>query len=164
MKAVRTRRIPGLLLALALVACSPAAAPSRSSELGTPAVITTGLAAPWSIVFLSGGTPVISQRDQGEILELDDAGRPRVIGTVAGVEHTGESGLLGLAVDDQDRLYAYSTGSDGNRIQRFRLTGEPGSLALGEPESIIEGLPSASHHDAIAPIGDVSVVTSSAVS
>lgn len=147
MKAVRTRRILGLLLAVALTGCSPAAGPSGSSELGTPAVITTGLAAPWSVVFLSGGTPLISQRDHGEILELDAQGRSRVIGTVADVVHTGESGLLGLAVDDQDRLYAYSTGPDGNRIQRYRLSGDPGFLALGEPESIIEDLPSASFHD-----------------
>ncbi|WP_129787637.1 PQQ-dependent sugar dehydrogenase [Promicromonospora panici] len=112
---------------------------------GEPVDVVTGLVAPWSVAFL-GDTPLISQRDDGTILEVT-GDRTRAIGTVAGVEHVGESGLLGLAVDDQDRLYAYSTGPDGNRIQRYTVTGEPGSLALGEPESIIDGLPSASYHD-----------------
>jgi glucose/arabinose dehydrogenase len=80
-------------------------------------------------------------------MELTGDGRTRRIGTVDGVRHAGESGLLGLALDDQDRLYAYSTGPDGNRIQRFDLTGQPGSLGLGPTETVIDGLPSASYHD-----------------
>jgi glucose/arabinose dehydrogenase len=113
---------------------------------GTPADVVTGLDAPWSVVFLDG-TPLISQRDDGTVLEVTGDEQTRVIGTIEDVVHVGESGLLGLAVDDQDRLYAYSTGPDGNRIQRFEVTGEPGSLALGEPESIVDGLPSAGYHD-----------------
>jgi glucose/arabinose dehydrogenase len=124
---------------------APAAAPGGVLPTGTPSDVVTGLEAPWSVVFL-GDTPLISQRDDGTVLEATgDETRP--IGTVEGVQHDGESGLLGLAVDEQDRLYAYSTGPDGNRIQRFEVTGEPGSLALGEAETIIDGLPSASIHD-----------------
>jgi glucose/arabinose dehydrogenase len=108
------------------------------------------------VVFL-GDTPLISDRDDGDILELLPDGQTRVIGTVEGVVHEGESGLLGLAVDDQGRLYAYSTGADGNRIQRFELTGEPGSLGLGAAETILDGIPAASYHDggrlAIGPDG-----------
>ncbi|MEU4388621.1 PQQ-dependent sugar dehydrogenase [Promicromonospora sp. NPDC023805] len=124
-------------------------APSRESGAVAPADepvdVVTGLAAPWSVAFL-GDTPLISQRDDGTVLEVT-GDETRAIGTVEGVVHAGESGLLGLAVDDQDRLYAYSTGPDGNRIQRYPVTGEPGALALGEPETVVDGLPWASHHD-----------------
>jgi glucose/arabinose dehydrogenase len=59
----------------------------------------------------------------------------------------GEAGLLGLAVDAQDRLYAYSTGADGNRIQRIALTGTPGSYGLGEVQTIVDGIPSGRYHN-----------------
>lgn len=178
---MRPRRIPAaaaVVLGLALGACtatqpqpepSASASPSSSAPApaspagadgalpsGTPTAVVTGLDAPWSVAFLAD-IPLISQRDDGTVLEVTGSGQTRAIGTVEGVQHTGESGLLGLAVDDQDRLYAYSTGPGGNRIQRFDVTGEPGSLALGEPETIIDGLPSASYHDggriAIGPDG-----------
>jgi glucose/arabinose dehydrogenase len=109
--------------------------------------MATGLDAPWSIVFLSDGTALVSERDSDRILELDEAGGAREVGVVGGVTGSGEGGLLGLAVDEDDSLYAYSTGADGNRIQRFDLDGEPGSLSLGEPETILGGIPSASYHD-----------------
>lgn len=34
-----------------------------------------------------------------------------------------------------------------NASPSLEMTGDAGALALGEPESIIEGIPSASHHD-----------------
>jgi glucose/arabinose dehydrogenase len=71
---------------------------------------------------------------------------PRVVGAVDGVAAAGEGGLLGLAVKD-DRLYVYSTEADGNRIQRFDLTGAPGSFALGEGEDLLTGIPSAGNHN-----------------
>jgi glucose/arabinose dehydrogenase len=174
-------------LGVALTACSPeepersedpateSTAPSTPGATGSPApeVLPTGdpevvaedLETPWSVVFL-GDTPLISDRDDGDILELLPDGGTRVIGTVEGVVHEGESGLLGLAVDDQDRLYAYSTGEDGNRIQRFALTGEPGSLALGAAETILDGIPAASYHDggrlAIGPDGMLYATTGDA--
>jgi glucose/arabinose dehydrogenase len=164
-------------LGVALTACSPeepersdptpessaASSPEATASpapvvlpTGEPEVVAEGLETPWSVVFL-GDTPLISDRDDGDILELLPDGQTRVIGTVEGVVHEGESGLLGLAVDDQGRLYAYSTGADGNRIQRFELTGEPGSLGLGAAETILDGIPAASYHDggrlAIGPDG-----------
>jgi glucose/arabinose dehydrogenase len=65
---------------------------------------------------------------------------------VDGVEPGGEGGLLGIAVHER-YLYAYSTGADENRVQRFPLTGAPGSLDLGEPETILSGLAAASNHN-----------------
>lgn len=113
---------------------------------GVPRVITADLDAPWSVVFL-GNTPLISERDSGRILELAPDGSTREIATVAGVRHGGEGGLLGMAIDDSDRLSVYSTAAEGNRIQRFNITGAPGSLTLGDPVTILDGIPAASNHN-----------------
>jgi glucose/arabinose dehydrogenase len=121
-------------------------APTSNIKTAPIKTVTTGLDAPWSVVFRNG-TPLISERDSGRILELSDDGTSRTIGTVPGVAAAGEGGLLGLAVDDQDRLYAYSTGAAGNRIQRFTVSGTPGQLELGSPETILEGIPKANNHD-----------------
>jgi glucose/arabinose dehydrogenase len=152
-------RSPALAVtaALLLAGCGAAQPPATGATVpapgahatatpaGTPAVVTSGLNAPWSVVFV-GDTALISERDSGNILELT-TDTTRLAGTVPDVRHVGESGLLGLAVDEQQRLYAYSTGPDGNRIQRFAVSGTPGSLTLGAPETILEDLPSASYHD-----------------
>ena len=111
-----------------------------------PQRVASDLAAPWSITFLNG-VPLVSERDSGRVLELAEEGSPREIGTVDGVVAEGESGLLGLAVDDQHRLYAYSTGAEGNRIQRFDITGAAGSLRLGVARTLLDKIPSASYHD-----------------
>ena len=67
-------------------------------------IISTGLAAPWSIAFLDD-TPLVSERDSGRVLELDGEGNGREIATIAGVVARGEGGLLGIAVHD-GYLYA----------------------------------------------------------
>lgn len=122
---------------------------------GTPRDVVTGLAAPWSIV-LVGRTPLISERDSGRILELDGS-RTRVVGTVAGLRRGGEGGLLGLALDERRRLYVYSTGANGNRIERYPLIGSRGSYRLGPRTTILDGLPSSAVHNggriAIGPDG-----------
>ncbi len=108
--------------------------------------IAKGLDTPWSVVFYND-TPLVSSRDTGEIRELDQDGNSRVVGVVDGAVHRGEGGLLGIAVDNQSRLYAYYTTSSDNRISRFTINGEPGNLSLGSAETIVEGLPSASFHN-----------------
>jgi len=80
-------------------------------------------------------------------LELGEDREAHVVGTIAGVASGGEAGLLGLAVDDRDRLYVYSTGPDGNRIERYELTGTEGSLGLGRSVALLDEIPSASYHD-----------------
>ncbi|MGC5172738.1 PQQ-dependent sugar dehydrogenase [Microbacterium sp. DT81.1] len=122
---------------------SPAAA--QVQPTGDPAALTTGLLTPWSVAFF-GQTALISERDTGNILELTGS-TTRVVGTISDVVQRGESGLLGIAVDDEQRLYVYSTGPDGNRIQRFAVAGTPGTLALGSGETILNGIPAASYHD-----------------
>lgn len=162
--------------ALALVGCSPAAKPTPKppstatpsttpspSETATPTAPvygprqpTTGLGAPWSVAFV-GNSAIVSERDSGRLLELPEDGSTRELTTLGDVVHGGEGGLLGIAVSPADQpagdtalpefLYAYSTGPGGNRVQRFPLTGEPGNLALGAAETILDGLPSAHSHN-----------------
>jgi glucose/arabinose dehydrogenase len=138
---------------VALSACSadpgPTTAPAESGDGPTttgpaPAVVAERLDAPWSVAF-HGDTPLISERDTARIIELGD-GEPREVGAVGGVTSIGEGGLLGIAVHE-GLLYAYSTGAGQNRIQRFELTGTPGSLGLGEGTTILDGIPSASFHN-----------------
>lgn len=114
--------------------------------VGEPQVVASGLVAPWSVVF-AGGATLVSERDSARIVEIDDAGAQRLVGTVDGVVHGGEGGLLGLAVGPDGELYVYSTGSDGNRVERYRLLGDAGSLALGAPQPVLDGLPSATTHN-----------------
>ncbi|MCK5892352.1 MAG: PQQ-dependent sugar dehydrogenase [Aeromicrobium sp.] len=159
----RRSRILTLLPALALVVAGcgggdgdpgpTSSAPAEPADGGTavlpagsPQDVTTDLTAPWSIAFV-GDTALISSRDDGDIWELTADGSTRLVGTVDGVVHEGESGLLGLAVDEQDRLYAYSTAAGGNRVQRFALDGAPGSYELGAVETILDGIPAARNHD-----------------
>lgn len=121
-------------------------APTATVVLGTPRDIATDLDVPWSVVAVHG-VPLVSERDTGRILEVLGDGSTREVAVVAGVVHGGEGGLLGLAVDDADRLFVYSTGTDGNRIQRYPLRGAPGNWSLGAPVTILDGLPSGSNHN-----------------
>lgn len=107
--------------------------------------VASGLDVPWSVVFV-GTSALISERDTGRIVELTGDDRPRDVGVVDGVEPRGEGGLLGIAVRDRS-LYAYFTGDDENRIERFELTGAPGSFGLGRAETILGGLPAAGNHN-----------------
>lgn len=139
---------------IALVACAPVASAPSPSRLpddpgavsaGTETTIVENLAAPWSIAF-HGGAALISERDSARVVEVTDDGDVREVAVIDGVEPGGEGGLLGIAVHER-YLYAYSTGADENRVQRFTLTGEPGSLGLGAPETILDGLAAASNHN-----------------
>lgn len=118
------------------------APPTQNAEVG---VVVDGLDDPWSVAF-HGDTALVSERDSARILELYGKGGAREVAVIAGVQPAGEGGMLGIAVQE-DYLYAYSTASGENRIERYRLSGEPGSLALGTPETILDGIPSANYHD-----------------
>ena len=118
---------------------------SSSPGHDDPEVIASGLEAPWSVVFV-GDTPLVSERDSGRLLEISSDGDAREVARLDEVEATGEAGLHGLAVRD-DELYAFYAAGDENRIERFDLLGEAGSLSLGEPETVLDGLPTGSFHN-----------------
>ena len=117
---------------------------------GEPEAIVTGLAAPWSVVPLEGGSILISERDSARIHEVTPPGEVRDLGTVDGVVPGGEGGLMGLAAREADGevvLYIYFTAANDNRIVRSTLTGEAGSYALGPLEEVLTGIPKARTHN-----------------
>jgi glucose/arabinose dehydrogenase len=79
----------------------------------------------------------------------------RTVGTVPGVVHAGEGGLLGLAAPqakshtaaDPRFVYAYLTTKADNRVVRMPLTGSTGHHRLGTPQPILTGIPKAEFHD-----------------
>ncbi|WP_065964043.1 PQQ-dependent sugar dehydrogenase [Curtobacterium sp. UCD-KPL2560] len=169
MDTTRTTRSPrttrwtalGLAAAAALVlsACSDdgtgdpdggsGGAPARTGSATAAATtdVVTGLEAPWSVVPVGDrGDAFISERDSARVLELRPDGSTREVGTVPGVRHGGEGGLLGLALHDGD-LFVYSTADDGNRVQRFTLTGGTGRYRLGDATTVLDGLPRNTFHD-----------------
>lgn len=135
----------------------------------TPADVTTGLEAPWSVVRLDGGAVLVSERDSGRVLEVLADGSTREVLTIPGVAHGGEGGLLGLAATSaatsretpgggEAWLFAMFTADDGNRIVRVDLTvAAPGSVAAGNLTVLLSGIPKASNHNggrlAIGPDG-----------
>jgi glucose/arabinose dehydrogenase len=154
--------------ALALVACGgassdpvvldpvgPTATPGPSPEptgpgdVAVPEVVetvATGLAAPWGLAFLPDGSALVSERDSGRILAIED-GQVSEVGVVPGVNPTGEGGLLGLAVREgaefDGYVYAYLTTSQDNRVVRLPLV----DGGLGEPEVLLDGIPASRIHN-----------------
>lgn len=107
--------------------------------------IATGLDAPWSIAFLPDGSALVSQRDAATIVHVAAGGGITEVGPVPGVNGGGEGGLLGLALDPAapTTLYVYATMGDDNRVLRTTYTGG----ALGEFETILDGIPAAGNHN-----------------
>ncbi|MGZ4620063.1 MAG: PQQ-dependent sugar dehydrogenase, partial [Frankiaceae bacterium] len=156
-----TWRLPAaLLLAVAVAACAGSgpgtAAPSFSPPItggATPTEVpaqardvATGLTTPWGIAFLPGGDALISERDTGKILRLPaGGGAPVEAAHIDGVDATGESGLLGLAVPPDYQtsrwVYAYYTGAGDNRVVRLRLGGPDA------PQPVLIGIPKGTVHD-----------------
>lgn len=141
---------------------APSTPPADSGGVqpaGTPTDVVTGLSAPWSMVRIrpddDSSSVLVSQRDDASVLLLlpdmnsgSGAFTAQSFGTVPGVGHGGEGGLLGLAhlVDGGTTyLYAYETTPTDNRIIRIPLTDEPGLDA--QPEVVLAGLQRAGNHN-----------------
>jgi glucose/arabinose dehydrogenase len=121
-----------------------------AAPVGTPTTILDDLHAPWSVVPMPDGSALVDDRDSGRVSEFTAGGRTRTVGTVTGVVHSGEGGLLGLAVRAESSvtyLYAYLTTAHDNRVVRMPLTGSPGHRALGTPRTVIAGIPKGVFHN-----------------
>lgn len=127
--------------------------------------ITSGLETPWDVDFLADGTAVVTLRDAGEVLRLDEDGDTTVLdaggeeGAVPDVQHASEDGLLGLAVGPDDGIYLYFTTESDNRVVRYDIDGDE----LVNQEVILEGIPTNENHSggrlAFGPDGYLYVTT-----
>lgn len=132
---------------------SPGGIPATgSAETGAPAslqvgTVATGLNSPWGVSFLPAGQAVVTSRDTGTVSLVDPSGTVTEVGTIDGVEHGGEGGLLGVAVSptfaDDQRLYVYYTTAQDNRIATVELV----DGALRNQQVGFTGIPKAGIHN-----------------
>jgi glucose/arabinose dehydrogenase len=120
--------------------------PPATGSVRVVGTVATGITTPWGVAFLPDGQALVGERDTGRV-RLVGAGTNRVVGTVPGVVHNGEGGLLGLALSPRyatdQLLYAYLTTATDNRIVRMTY----GPTGLGRPDVVLTGIPSGSHHN-----------------
>lgn len=160
------RALPALAaaLTLGLAACGADGLPPDGSDTPSPeeglrladleegrvVTVATDLRIPWELRFLPGGGLLVTER-RGRLVELArDGGRLAEAG-VPDVAHTGEGGLMGLALSpDFERsrvLYLCLTTRDGgaleNRVARYRW--EDGELSGGRV--VLGAMAAASVHD-----------------
>ncbi|WP_203433969.1 PQQ-dependent sugar dehydrogenase [Jiangella asiatica] len=123
---------------------SPVPAPGPVTPTAAEEIVT-GLDAPWSIAFLPDGSALVTQRDEGTIVLVDDTGSVTPVGAVPGVDGEGEGGLLGIAFDPRSpsTLYVYATMGSQNVVQRTTYA----DGALGPFEVVIDGIPAGTRHD-----------------
>ena len=147
-------------------AATSSSAPTRPPSVRVSATIASNLTAPWGVALLSDGSALVAERDSGRVLHVRTDGTRSTAGTVPGAVHaTGaENGLLGLAVrpHDDSMVWAYESTSGGNRVVRMTYS----NGALGEPRTILDGIPTAAHHNGgrlvFGPDGDLYVGTGDA--
>ena len=97
--------------------------------------VATGLDTVWALTFDDAGKLWFTERG-GKLSQVDGPSR-----TIPGVVEQGESGLMGLELDDEGRIYVMLTSANDNRIVRFD------SFDDGTPEVIVDGIRKAPIHD-----------------
>ncbi|WP_435246169.1 PQQ-dependent sugar dehydrogenase [Streptomyces sp. NRRL F-5630] len=131
---------------------SASAAPAKGS-VKVVRTVAEGLKAPWALAPLPEDGLLVSSRDNGQILDVDTtSGKKTLAGTVPGVVHEGEGGLLGLAVSPgfaTDHLvYAYFTTASDNRVARMLYDAKkPAGQRLGAPSTVLRGIPKGVTHN-----------------
>lgn len=120
--------------------------PARRGRPRVESVIATGLNVPWGIAFVSATSAVVTQRDTGTLIRLDDGQDPREVGRVGDSVGFpgGEGGALGIVVDPQNSrtLYAYVTTNTDNRVVRLRMRGR----RIADVDDVLTGIPKGGRH------------------
>jgi glucose/arabinose dehydrogenase len=110
-------------------------------------IVATDLTVPWAIAFLPDGSALVTERDTARIKRVSPDGDVTRVGTVDGVRHGGEGGLLGIALspsyESDHVLYAYFTASNDNRIARIAYDGK----GLADQRTIFDGIPAGPIHN-----------------
>lgn len=111
------------------------------------AVVAQDLTVPWEVVFLPDGDMLVSERP-GTLRRI---GKNQQAYTIAGVQHVGEGGLLGVALHPKftqlHYIYLYLTTASGNglvnRVERYKLTND----TLTDRTVVLADIPGERNHD-----------------
>ncbi|MFC9683699.1 PQQ-dependent sugar dehydrogenase [Streptomyces sp. NPDC056948] len=137
------------------------APPGKAAEETPPAkgsvkvvrTVAEGLDSPWGLAPLPGGGLLVSSRDDGTIVRVDEkTGKKTELGEVPGVSAAGEGGLLGIALSpdyaSDHMVYAYFTSASDNRIVRMLYDEKkPSGEQLGAPDTVFKGIPKGFIHN-----------------
>jgi len=145
--------LPGIKIDMAPTATvSPT--PIQNQSTGNPEVIVQNLNIPWEVVFLPAQEMLITER-AGNLVKISSNGLPgqgqRTVIPVPEVQHSGEGGLLGMALhpnfSSNRYIYLYLTTRAGqgttNRVERYEFRDDK----LTNKKIIIQNIPGASNHD-----------------
>ena len=119
---------------------APRPSPSPTGPAADPSVVATKLNQPTGLVVLPDGTALVAERTTGRILRVQPvAGKPPVlVQRLAGVDGSGDGGLLDLAISPTYRqdglLYAYLSTATDNRVVHFSLGSPPSVVIAGIPK------------------------------
>lgn len=132
----------------------PAVAPVAQAANITPQTLVTGLDTPWAMDFAPDGRIFINERP-GQIRVVEN-GRllPDPWLKIGGVVESGESGLLGIALDPNFKsngflyvAYTYATADRPYVIRLSRFHENPQSRKGGEEKVLVDGITGGSNHD-----------------
>ncbi|MFB7933598.1 PQQ-dependent sugar dehydrogenase [Streptomyces sp. NPDC056039] len=137
------------------------APPGKAAEETPPAkgsvkvvrTVAEGLDSPWGLAPLPGGGLLVSSRDDGTIVRVDEkTGKKTELGEVPGVSAADEGGLLGIALSpdyaSDHMVYAYFTSAGDNRIVRMLYDEKkPAGEQLGAPDTVFRGIPKGFIHN-----------------
>jgi glucose/arabinose dehydrogenase len=151
-------------------ASTPAGTPLTPAAAPNPPVAGTvvgGIPVPWGIAFLPDGSALVGARDTGDLYRVTE-GHKELVGHLdvrSRLDEGGETGLLGLALHPgfaaNRLLYAYLSTDDDNRVVRATYDG-----GLGEPEPVLTGIATSTHHNggalAFGPDGSLYAATGDA--